>query len=396
MNTRSALLTALLLLTVGCSRENTAPAGDTAASPDQSAQSPSATGISSWTRHRSSPSLDGAVDTTFPRRWQTDWTRHGPDSPVTGLAVTRQALFVAHANGTVLRLSRDGQDLHWQRELEDQLDAPLLVAGGHILLGSLEGRMLALRTADGTLAWSYQTEDAIHGGANLVEREGGAALVVFGSYDSLLYALDLDSGDLAWRHPTKNYVNGTPAVLNGAVIASGCDGRVRRLRADNGEEVFATTASSYVPGAPAVRAGRAIVAGHDGSIAAVFADDGSLAWRSRPEESRHSFVLSPGTNGDCVLVSSQDGLLFCRAFEDGSLRWQTALPSPATTAPLLGSETVLLGTEGGTLEQRLLSSGEAVSSTLVGAAISCDLAVTPWGLLLGTEQGLILHLTGRP
>lgn len=379
------------LTAAGCGEDSRDAAKDSSAV--GSAAPERGTGVSRWSIHRGDPALTGNADTTFPEQWKVDWTRLDTDSPVTGLAVAQDTILACHADGTVARLPLNGGEPLWVRTLGAELDAPPTIADSMLFVGTLDGAMTALRLTDGVTVWQHQTEDAIHGGANIAKTPDGDSLLVFGSYDTNLYAVNLSDGDLVWRISTKNYVNGTPAVHGTSIIAAGCDGRVRRLNTADGAENFSVTASSYIPGAPALGDKLALVTGHDGTTAAVDNSTGALTWTQKPEKSRHTFVLSPAVNAKQVVTASRDGGIFCRALADGELLWKAKLPSPATTAPLLGRQTLLVGTEDGTLEQLDLATGAAVSSTTIGAAISCDLAVTPRGILLGTEQGLLAHVT---
>lgn len=392
-STSTTLIALLSLLLTGCGRSANDAADPKANSADRDASKPFTTGINAWPLHRGDAALTGSANTAFPTQWRIEWSRTTADSPVTGVAVSDGSIFVAHANGGILRLPLDGGEPLWRTVLEADVDAPISVLDGLAALGTLDGEMVALHMADGSVAWRYATEDAIHGAANFATAPDGTRRVVFGSYDTNLYALDSATGTLAWRHATNNYVNGTPALVDGGVVASGCDGRVRRLNAADGTEAFATAASSYVPGSPTVAHGLAVAVGHDGTVAAVDVTDGTITWRIEPGESRDTVVLSPGTNGECVILASENGGVICRSLEDGAQRWRVKLPSPPTTAPLLGRRTVFLGTADGTVEQLSLADGTPVSSTTIGTAISCDLAVTPTGLLVGTDQGLLLHLT---
>lgn len=383
-------LTFLWLTVGGCGGPSRDDAEESSAA--ASTTSAAGTGVARWSVHRGDSALAGSVDVSFASQWSVDWTRLVAESPVTGLAVADDSIFACHADGTVARLPLSGGEPLWRRRLDAELDAPPTIADSKLFVGTLDGAMMALRLVDGSTAWTHQTEDAIHGGANVAKTPDGETLLVFGSYDTNLYAVNLADGQLVWRHGTKNYVHGTPAVLGTSIVATGCDGRVRRLNSADGGEVFSIAASSYIPGAPAVSDSLTLVTGHDGTTAAVDNSSGTLAWSMKQDPPNHTFVLSPAVNATQVVTASQNGKVFCRELADGALTWKVDLPSPSTAAPLMGRQTVLFGTQDGTLEQLALATGEAVSSTTVGAAISCDLAVTPHGILLGTEQGLLAHV----
>jgi outer membrane protein assembly factor BamB len=104
-----------------------------------------------------------------------------------------------------------------------------IVMGGRMYVGSLDGRVYCLDTADGSIEWTYTTGKAIMGSPTY---SGGIIYIV--STDGYLYALETD-GDLAWQSAftldlgvgipdySEHYAIATPVVAQdeGLVVVAG-------------------------------------------------------------------------------------------------------------------------------------------------------------------------------
>jgi outer membrane protein assembly factor BamB len=85
-------------------------------------------------------------------------------------------------------------------------------------VGSGDGKLYALKAADGKLVWSYLTGGEVASSPAIAN-----GTVIFGSYDGKLYALDAQVGALKWSYATGDKLVSSPAVANGAVYVGSYD-----------------------------------------------------------------------------------------------------------------------------------------------------------------------------
>src|SRR5688572_19327570 len=92
------------------------------------------------------------------------------------------------------------------------------VAREMVFVGDSAGVLHAVRTRDGSRAWTFKTAQEIKSSPVVVD-----AIVLIGSYDGHLYALDAATGALRWKAATEGPVHATPAVQDGVAFVAGCD-----------------------------------------------------------------------------------------------------------------------------------------------------------------------------
>ncbi|MFJ1732350.1 PQQ-binding-like beta-propeller repeat protein [Streptomyces sp. NPDC088254] len=159
-----------------------------------------------------------------------------PPTFVSGPAVTGGGVYLADYLGTVYALdAADGRD-RWRiaTEARSSID-PVLVAGGHVHVGSGKG-LYTLDAVTGTPKWRFQAGGDIVGAPAVAEGR-----IHFGSTDHLLYTLKADDGRLRWKLATGGEITGSPVVRDGVVYACSKDRCVYALDAEKGTGTARTT-----------------------------------------------------------------------------------------------------------------------------------------------------------
>ncbi|MEU9555560.1 PQQ-binding-like beta-propeller repeat protein [Streptomyces fumanus] len=148
---------------------------------------------------------------------------------VPGPAVTGGGVYLADYLGTVYALdATDGRD-RWRIATEARsATEPVLVAGGHVHVGSGKG-LYTLDAVTGTPKWRFQAGGDIVGAPAVAEGR-----IHFGSTDHLLYTLKADDGRLRWKLATGGEITGSPVVRDGIVYACSKDRCVYALDAEKG------------------------------------------------------------------------------------------------------------------------------------------------------------------
>ncbi|AJE84702.1 MULTISPECIES: PQQ-binding-like beta-propeller repeat protein [Streptomyces] len=152
-----------------------------------------------------------------------------PPAFAPGPAVTGGGVYLADYLGTVYALdATDGRD-RWRIATESRSSVePVLVAGGHVHVGSGKG-LYTLDAVTGTPKWRFQAGGEVVGTPVVAEGR-----IHFGSTDHLLYTLKADDGRLRWKLATGGEITGAPVVEAGVVYACSKDRCVYALDAEKG------------------------------------------------------------------------------------------------------------------------------------------------------------------
>jgi outer membrane protein assembly factor BamB len=89
----------------------------------------------------------------------------------------------------------------------------------HVYFGSADGHLYCLDAKDGSLVWSFKTDDSLKATPTIV----GNRLIASG-LDHYIYCLDARDGTLIWKYKTGFEVDCSAAVIDNRVYFGGEDG----------------------------------------------------------------------------------------------------------------------------------------------------------------------------
>lgn len=239
------------------------------------------------------------------------------------------------------------------------------IADGRVYAAAVEGGVRAFDLQTGKLVWEFKPEKQkkkakprLSGGPGV-----GGGLVVVGSLDGDVIALDAATGTEKWRAKVSNEVIAAPVITQGVVLVRGNDGRVTALDAGTGERRWFNTQElpnlTVRGNAPVVVGPGVVFAGNDdGTLTAMSLQSGQTMWDQvvGMPEGRTELDRMADVDGAPVLEGTT---LFATSFKGETV----ALEGP-TGRPLWTQD------HGG-------GGGLAVSP---GLALVSDRAGTVWGL----------------
>ncbi len=168
----------------------------------------------------------------------------------------------------------------------------------------------------------------------------GHGRVVVGTVDGSVLALDAASGERSWRAETAG-VQRAPALLADAVVVPGDDGRLRAFDARGGSERWSVRLADSPVNAVTVAGERAYASTTDGAVHAV--EDGRVAWqRSVVDRTIGKPAVADGT----LLVTAERsgdggaGRVVALDAATGELAWERTTPKPMLGSVAVGSDAV--------------------------------------------------------
>jgi len=213
---------------------------------------------------------------------------HGKPTFVTAPVYHRGRLFGAFLGGTVAAGDAETGKPIWKHVLHAHLESSPLAIGETLYLGTDTGKVVALRTSDGSIRWRFGSPGAIKASPSFHD---GRLFVA--DYQGSLFALHAGSGKPAWRTNTTRvppFGEGgffsSPAIGFGRVYAARDDGTVFALDERTGKvdwsfatggAVYGSPAVARVPGTPP----SVYIGSENGTFYALDARTGKPRWRYR-------------------------------------------------------------------------------------------------------------------
>jgi len=206
-----------------------------------------------------------------------------------GLAAEGGRLFVATGHGMVTALDMQGGKKLWDKNVGSPIRSAPTIGGGRVLVVTTDGRTVALAGHDGAELWSYRglPERASLLLSSSPAVNGDVAVVPYPSGD--VVAIRMADGTVAWQESLSRTRAASslgsmsdaasPAIDGGTVFAIGHGGRMVATEMRTGERVW----SAHVPGInmPYVAGDTVYVVDTGGQLIAMSRRDGKALWTAR-------------------------------------------------------------------------------------------------------------------
>jgi len=259
----------------------------------------------------------------------TIWQVEEPERIVGSAVISGDEVFFASVAGRVHRVSgRTGKPL-WSHpvEVRGAVFAPVAVGAGRVFASTELGRVAAIDTAKGAIAWEKErplpTDFMVQGDPGPLV---AGSTVFAGFADGTLLAMAADDGTTLWSASLAGNASrfrdivGTP-VLSGKTLYASCYVTgLHALDVESGRARWIHPGDGLTP--PAVEGDALYVATATGEIQAIQASDGRTLWRAKPPGSNPSMPLVAGdlllvaTGTDLVALERKTGRVRARAGTD--------------------------------------------------------------------------------
>jgi len=237
--------------------------------------------------------------------------------------VAQGRLLIGTQDGRVLALDRDRGARLWEFAAGDSVIATPVVDSGRVYFGSFDGSVYALDAGTGALVWKHATGAPVVSSAAIHEGH-----VILGSRSYDLLALDGRTGAPVWtRYIWFSWIESPVTIRDGiGYVGSSDAAKLFAFDARTGRSRWELDVHGWAWGQPAVTDARVFigtfadphyVVKHQGGLLAIDRATGAPAWRYPLEESAdgrtYGFPGAPAVGDGLVFVGGVDGSLY--AFE---------------------------------------------------------------------------------
>ncbi|WP_067585575.1 outer membrane protein assembly factor BamB [Endozoicomonas ascidiicola] len=313
-------------------------------------------------------------------------------------AVDGDRVFAAGSKGSVYAFERDTGKQLWKTELDDiHVGGGVSAYYGKVLLGTLDGEVIALDQENGAELWRSRVSSEI-----LSAPVTDGIYVAVQSIDDRLTVLDADTGKYLWRQEALQPAltlrgSSEPVMFREAVFAGFASGEAKAFRLENGAPLWSSRVSVPrgstelermvdIKGAPLILDNVIFFDSYQGNVAAMDLYSGRVRWSKelssykgmadgygavyltseesylssidqksgavnwRQEDFEYRRLSAPAAFGSYVVVGDSEGYLHLMSQLDGSQAGRFKIGSSAIKAqPLVDNDLMFVLTAEGEL-----------------------------------------------
>jgi outer membrane protein assembly factor BamB len=274
-------------------------------------------------------------------------------------------VIVGTTHGEVVALDAGTGGERWRAPVSSEVIATPAVKNGTVVARSHDGRVYGFDAKDGARRWVFDRTVPL-----LSLRGNGAPVIVAGrvllGYDNgKVDALRLADGNLAWEQTLANSegrtelarmvdIDGELGVGDTELYAASYQGQVGALTLDAGRQVWSREYSAY--GGVAYGTGQVFAADADGSVWALDSRSGASMWKQ--DALAHRWLSAPAVLGNYVVVGDLEGYVHFLKVDSGELAARTRVSrGPVMAAPLVVGDVVYVASAKGDLAAFRLGGG---------------------------------------
>jgi outer membrane protein assembly factor BamB len=351
---------------------------------------------SDWNTYHGDSTLTGVARGTLPGDLTLLW-RFKAGAPVRQTPVAGGGrIFFVSARGEVIATDFLGQKV-WSVELvtgaeqngepvRERIEAPIAYFDGMVLVGTMDGNVYALDAATGAQRWRSQIDSPVYGTPNYLQQSGRKLVYVLGRADAALHCLEAASGRMLWKTEAIERCDGSPSVSADAVVFGSCAAALHVFSPETGALLrsIEIDPDSQVAGGVALDGSLAISGSRSGKVLVADVKSGQTLWSSLVSEAEA--FATPAVTKEWVIQPSADGYVYGLDRKTGTTRWRFDTKGMPSSAVVIGEE-VLVSANGELLRLRL-ADGRKVWSFKVSDEITSP-AVAQQTVLVGSEDGTV-------
>jgi len=184
------------------------------------------------------------------------WRYRAGGAVKAGLALAGGKLYFGDYEGRVHAIRQADGKVAWRTGTSGarfglssgQFYSTAAVAFGRVYLGNTDGKIYSFSSESGKLAWSKGTGGYVYSSPAVAQVPGGRPTVYAGSYSGKFYALDARSGEVRWTHDAKGKISGGATIVGDIVYFSNLRKKSTvGLGARTGRKVFDFGRGAYNP-----------------------------------------------------------------------------------------------------------------------------------------------------
>lgn len=316
------------------------------------------------------------------------WTLTASDPATSGITVFDRTVYFTDTVGRVYRVTDDGaieifelgtgQTESATRPM--QTSTPLLDSE-RLYVGGLSEQVIALDRRTGEEQWTVGVDSPIR--SSPVEANG---TLYVADTAGTVFALDTMNGDSAWTYRTGTKIHNSPALVGDDLYVATRPGDVHRVGISSGTGQEVASFDEEIDASPVADDTTVYIATRGGSIAAI--EDG-VSWEMAIGE---SVTATPAVTDDALYIGGAQGTLAAFDPADSGQRWSVSLDGGVRGGIAAGEETVVVGTESGSVYGIHTTTAETRWKYDIGTAVTAPPSLVDGIIYVGGANSQVFAL----
>ena len=325
---------------------------------------------------------------TVPRGWS-------------GVTVDKGTLFLGSMDGRIVAVNTANGSLMWSVLLQNPpsggggfgcAPAPTAVAiygtptvdGDLVYISGYNGKVYAISASTRLSKDTYLRKDNKSTPKPIIAGVAVAAGKVYaGSSDGLVYGLDTVSLDLKWQFASGDKIWSTPAVAGDTVYVTSFDKKLYALDANTGSKKWEFKTEGAIVSPPIIDGGTVYFGALDRYFYAVNVADGSPKWKFLAGK---WFWAKPIVHNGIVYAANLDGKVYAINAASGQKQVEFNLGGPSSASPVMVGNMLIVATEAGKIY-----SLDTVTPSAEGQKLLADLGEKVFSALAASGGKVYIH-----
>lgn len=284
-----------------------------------------------------------------------------------GLAYSSGILYATSGYNELIAINPSNGGIYWRVKLPSPSRAAPSIMDDRVYVVTLDNRLIAYQAGDGKELWQYQGFSEIAGLVGAASPAINREIVVPAFSSGEVLALRVANGSVAWSDnlsPVTKVGSGIgalpdiqalPVLDKGLVFAMSFGGKIVAIDERTGQRVW----QKELGGAdtPWAAGNQLFLISSNGELVALGRDNGAIGWvkplnlyaKEKDIDRNSLFWNGPVLAGGRLILTGPDGLIAEVNPEDGSLLRRWEIDSPAAVAPVVAGGLLFILSENGVL-----------------------------------------------
>ncbi|RCS49321.1 serine/threonine protein kinase [Bremerella cremea] len=342
-----------------------------------------------WPLYRGNALAQGVADEALADNLELKWKLEVKDGAFEATPVVFHGIaYIGDLDGRVYALKlADGSKVWTYEGNVDQLSGFMgspAYREGRIYVGDIDGVLHCLDANNGKLLWKFEAGQEINGSVNFYQDK-----ILIGSQDATLYCLNQADGTLAWKVEIDDQIRCMPTVVANRGFVAGCDSKLHVIDLEAGKALGTVPIDGPTGSAPAVRGEVAYFGTEAGTFYAIDWKQLKVVWQYEDARNRQQIRASAAVLPDRVIFGSYSKNLVSLDLRTGQPQWTFKARGKINSSPVVAGNRVYFGSADSRVRAVDVATGKEVWQYEAKSGFPAGPAVSDGCLLIASERGVV-------